>query len=313
LATTPRPFARRLTYLGHFTSIKMDSGAESVGPSIHGYVSANDKAIFDTSNARNGPGSPFGHTALMPRMNLAFERYFGARYVDVNAAGLDLRAALERIFNAELYVEGTDARPHGDQIAHCHDARKLANGVFGVNLLIIPLDFAGQGDPSVLDCDLYFVVRNGHVPTYDVQCSFGNLIIAGFLGAGMADFDLLRDPTHSLDALNDALGRHLLGIASDMACQGRNSVVHGDSYVRCIDARFELEFVHDVLAQANQSFQFSYILAPRQIPDADKVFFGAYVFNDGRAGFIDLDQGKLVVTAWPWSLLTSEAAPRQEL
>lgn len=161
-------------------------------------------------------------------MNLAPERDAAAETSAPDPLGPEFRVPLECVLDPLLHGRCTDTRSDLDKVGQTNNAANVANGISGGVLLILPLDFAGERDPALLDLDLDGILGNRNVPVDHVGSAARNVLVRCVISAEDLHFDLLGNAAHAPHRLYNALGGFLFGIGTDAARKSDDAVVNSD-------------------------------------------------------------------------------------
>src|SRR6516225_8394801 len=101
---------------------------------------------------------------LGSRVHSALENYFISLDLDSNWLLVDLRRSSKSLLNAALKIRRYHPRFDFDQVRNASNAGEIPDGIFRQGLLVFVIDSPRQGDPSVIDFKLDFLVRNTSVP-----------------------------------------------------------------------------------------------------------------------------------------------------
>ncbi len=127
--------------------------------------------------------------------------------------------------------------------------QQVANGLLGGLLLVLPVDIAIQGDPSLAHRGLDALIRHQGLP---LQCGDGrpgDVGIGVLAGAAEPDLDVVDDRPDALDMLGHLLGRYFLGVARHVASKRHDAVADRDADRGRVDARLPLEFLEYIPLQ----------------------------------------------------------------
>ena len=116
-------------------------------------------------------------------------------------------------------------------------------------MLVAPIDFAGQGDPAILDLHTDGVAGHSRVPFQAANRRGGNVLVAVLDAEGQPDLDFLGNRLHVLDPSRGCLGRGFFGIGLDMPRQRHDAVFRRYADMSGIHARLPAQFVEHGLFQ----------------------------------------------------------------
>src|SRR6516165_8660727 len=166
-----------------------------------------------------------------------------------NRLSLKVRMPSQGILDLLLDVRWMNRlRLDRDAVADTSDTEQFPNGILGRLLLILPVDLAPQGHPSLLHGDLDRLLRNHGVPPEHGEHAFGDFVVCCFLFARVANLDLLRNGTHASNPSGRRFGSDFFRVARYVSTQGHHALIDGNSDVCRIDARVEVEFLEHVVS-----------------------------------------------------------------
>ena len=102
----------------------------------------------------------------------------------------------------------------------------------------IPIDVAYECHPAISNNHLDRASGDDAIALQNIESSFGYLIIGKFLLERIAHLNLFGDYSNAIDSSHGRCRRMLLREAGNMSGQGDDSLLYGNSDMRCIEAGF---------------------------------------------------------------------------
>jgi hypothetical protein len=162
---------------------------------------------------------------------------------------MDLGVPAKCIFDLVLDVTRLYMRLQRDAVEYAVYAGKPADKMFSGDALVLPVDFATERNPAILDFHDDGVSWHGGAPLQNADGTMGDFVIVGLLVAGKANLEAFGQCLNAPHALDGLLGRQFLCIAAHMPAKGNHTIFHGDADMGGVHRRRELQLVHNVLTQ----------------------------------------------------------------
>jgi hypothetical protein len=148
-------------------------------------------AVIHSDDARSSPGGSFSLLPFRPGSHSAAEHHLASARLDRDTVRVDQCAAPECLLDLVFNVCGRYLRFEADQVADALNPFDPTERSFGVVPLVIPLDFAFQRHPAILD-DRFDMPPGIGQPALELCDDVaGNFRIRPFVGARQTDLEIV--------------------------------------------------------------------------------------------------------------------------
>src|SRR5690606_4843748 len=141
------------------------------------------------------------------------------------------------LLDLALDLDRRDARLHTHGVRYAFQAPDATYGRLRALFLVVPFNVAFEGDPAVINDDLYVLRRIGQLALNLVNCVTSDFRVGPLVDYRQADFNVVRPALYSGDPLCIRLGLYLLAVAPHEARKRNDAILDGDINVGGVDIR----------------------------------------------------------------------------
>lgn len=139
--------------------------------------SGDDYVIAYIGHARRRPCCRCGNLSVVRRLDRSSEYDVSILRADPDGLRIEEPGTVERVHDLVADIRDIDLALDADLVGHADHTKEPPDILFGAVFLIMPIDFARKGDPTLFHLYLDRVARDGHVPGEPIQRSRRDFIV----------------------------------------------------------------------------------------------------------------------------------------
>src|SRR6266581_8749618 len=182
-------------------------------------------------------------------MDSSPKRHLAVVGLHVNAPGICLGTANQRLFDLFFELTGSDGRDDPDLIADARDADQKAHRLAGRLTLELIGNLAGEREQATVGRDREALIGYRYVPTEGIFRCPGDVRIRSLICWRQPNLQVVKDGDDAAYPPGNPLGCVLLGVAADGAVECDRATIHADFDIRRVDAWVPQQLVEYVSLQ----------------------------------------------------------------